>query len=530
MTAADATSVSSSRQEDLEQPIVSSNRQSVRQRPVESSWRRVSQPSATTGGLDVQWETAVTFSAEAATNSSHSTESLIDLLKSVRAKDPNIQRVHLEGNKRRSIPLPYLVALLQGLAEHPYVSHVTLSRVMGTSANCKENNDLAFVQAAADCLQQSRSLTHLDLSRNGILPAGARLLATALVRRHCALHDEEPPRLHRLNLEGNRLGDKGVQALCRAIMKAPSIAFLKLGRNQLGEASVHALAELVIHQGLSKFEDDTSIIRSLDIRGNHLGASASFLSQALSSDCRLQSLHLSRNDLDATAVQGLAQALQSNTSLRTLDLQHNHKVENRAAAMLCQALQVNHTFRKLKLRHTAVSDGWRKELLEVLLINAHGPELARQTKDSLRQIVAMQRREEQKSLLSQVRRPKWLDCDWSVSGDNDEEGDDTERTTSLEEDDEWMGSWVASCTSLSETTKQEYQECVICCNPPENGQFVALLPCTHHNCCLECGQRLKDCHMCRRAVVKVWPLATGLTTLTDGLYLTQDRAASARDE
>jgi hypothetical protein len=123
----------------------------------------------------------------------------------------------------------------------------------------------------------------------------------------------------------------------------------------------------------------------------------------------------------------------------------------------------NDSFIRLKIRHTAVSESVKDEVLDLLLMNSYGPDLARRTNLAIAQ--------------------------WQLDDDQD---------VSLKQLDE------SNSSAIEE--EEERTECVICFDKISD---CALLPCQHCNCCLDCGKRLKGCHMCRSAIVKVLHLEPG---------------------
>jgi hypothetical protein len=348
-------------------------------------------------------------------------DSLMQLLKRVRRHDPNVQHVCIEN---RRLPAKYVVALLHAVSENKYVTKLKL---------CKVDADDGTARAVASCLRNSTSLTIVNLSKNKFSDAGCRHVANAL--RDSGARSV----LRRLNLEQNNIGDNGIDQLCRAVPAVPSLTAIKLGKNNFGIKGLRSMALLLCH---------TTCLQSLDLRSNRVGnQGACILADALAHNRTLLYLYLNSNDLGNRGVKCLAAALTHNQHLRTLDLQRND-FDDLGAAAFVQALGKNDSFIRLKIRHTAVTEDVKSELLDLLLMNSYGPDLARRTKLAMAQLQLV---------------------------------DDTD------------------CTSAD----LEQSECVICY---DNISDCALLPCQHCNCCMDCGKRLKGCHMCRSEIVKVVPL------------------------
>jgi Ran GTPase-activating protein (RanGAP) involved in mRNA processing and transport len=353
-------------------------------------------------------------------------DSLIALLRKVRIGDPNVQFVSLE---RKRLPTAYLKALLEAVSTSKYVTKLKISRV-GAGDEVAE--------AVAKCLRMCHSLTELDLSKNNLTDTGCSKLAGAFQEtgNKC--------RIRRLNLEGNQIGDNGISALCEAI-PITNVAYLKLGKNRFSADGIGSIMTLL--------QKDETPLTSLDLRANGLGNDgASLLAAAVEKNEILQALCLSHNGIDNAGVRHLAEALSRNEHLQTLDLQDN-LFDDEGAEYLTKCLENNDSFKKLKLRNNSVSNEVKQKLLDLLLVNSHGPDLAKKTKRAMTSLVE----------------------DFSESSFN----------------------------SAFDAEEEESTECVICF---ENISGCALLPCKHHNCCTDCASKLKHCHMCRETVVKVVPI------------------------
>ena len=215
----------------------------------------------------------------------------------------------------------------------------------------------------AAALRSNARLTELDLTNNQIGPAaGAKVLAAAA--------DEEGMRrtLRTLKMGGNLLGDNKVMrgALCALVRSAPSRAHSRDSARAGGTPSKGVVAS------------HPPALRTLHLEGNNLGArTAAPLSAALA-ESALTELDLSWNLLLPAGVEVLALALRAkasslqtlklgwngagpkgglalgamlsaNSTLTSLELQHNN-LDGVAAAVIAQAVQHdNRTLRTLEL-------------------------------------------------------------------------------------------------------------------------------------------------------------------------------------
>ncbi|RLN50098.1 hypothetical protein BBJ28_00008246 [Nothophytophthora sp. Chile5] len=145
--------------------------------------------------------------------------------------------------------------------------------------------------------------------------------------------------LAELNLSGNRLGSESCRLLCTALEAAGSASPLRrlnLNGNPLGSAGGHALAGLLS-----------------------------------SSKCRLQELNVGDTELDGANLVAIAQALRSNRSLETLNLDNPvvRVKEEESIHYLGKMLQVNRVLTSLSLSKHQLTDQGAQVLAERLLDN-----------------------------------------------------------------------------------------------------------------------------------------------------------------
>lgn len=365
-------------------------------------------------------------------SSTNSVDSLLSLLKAVRSQDPNVQRVCIE---QKRLPGQYIEALLNAIAKSRYVRKLVLRKV---------GADDSVAAAVAACITHSLHLTDIDLGKNRF--TACREIASALRGENC--------KLRRLNLESNQMDDEGVMELCAALANNTSLTCLKIGKNKFGRDGVESIATLLANN---------TTLTSVDMRSNSLGdEGAAIVADALTRNRSLQYLYLNRNGIANEGAEYLAGSLQQNKHLRTLDLQRNTFDDDGASKFAETLSDHNHSFTKLKIRNTSVSEEAKDELLDLLLMNTHGPDLARRTKVAMTELLADNTTQEEE-----------YECD--------EQRDDVEEEASS-----------SSCS-----------DCVICFDQASN---CVLLPCMHSNCCAECSKQLTGCHMCRSAIVKVLPM------------------------
>ena len=472
---------------------------------------------------------------------SYTPDGLILLLQQVRSQQahPLHQIVLDRSGGARSLPAAYLRALLSALVEHPHVQRVRL-------VHQTQFND-ACANLWAELIRTNNVVTDWHLTKAVTLTNGH---AIAL-----ALRESTVCRLRRLVLEGSGLTDEGLAALIEAVAYRPTLQIFKIGKHAdaWGPAAQTAL------HGLLQRPDCP--LRKLDLRRCCLGdaAIAALAREALVVNTSLRSLCVGGNHLNDAGVRSIAQALRHNAHLQTLDLQYNLFTDTGLAVLAGTLQWHNDTLLKIKLRHCpAVSEPMKQHLLDLLLVHAHGPELAQQTKLALESLwLLLDEGQEQQMYGSNDKTSPWntddlshtllptRDDSHSSSYDDDDDNDSNARAGAIVEDKDQDGGWEGvlreaksprhamdpqpKCKlhppkQLQPRTLQ-LTDCVICFDKPAT---VALLPCLHRNCCQLCAARLKTCHMCRATIVKVFPLLRHYRRRDDSFFSNMERYRAVR--
>jgi len=429
-------------------------------------------------------------SSSNSTTTNYTADGLLLLLKQVRFHDASVQQIVLEKRSKR-LPAAYLTAVLEAVATNPHVKRVRLH---------KTGVDDSTMDAIAEIIENSSSnaLTDLQLTKSDITDKGGLVIAAALRKAGACCN------IRRLVLEGSQMtSNVGLNEIVQAAAGIPSLQILKIGKHKLEQRAIDSIT--------SWLKQPDCAVRKLDLRSCNLrDTGAAAIAQALVDNTSLQSLCLGRNDLHDAAVREIARALRRNCHLITLDLQYNFFTDQGATAF-CETLQTaNDSFQKLKLRHCDnVSDGMKEHLLDLLLLHAHGPDLAQKTKLALESLLLLEEEEEEESESHSHSSALHQKRD---DNENDESRSNLNHAF-VEEDDQDGGRDGVIREVSSQHAHHQHQhhysrhhqqlsDCVICYDGPAD---AALLPCTHR-CCETCSAKLKTCHMCRETIVKVFPL------------------------
>jgi Zinc finger, C3HC4 type (RING finger)/Leucine Rich repeat len=420
-------------------------------------------------------------------------DELMGLLRRVRGRDATLEQIVLDRTPR--LPAVYVRALLEALGAGggggcngngtSRTSSLLRLRLYRIGLTDREHSGML-----SNAIRANPSLVDLDLARNALTGGALSVLAAAILETCTTTNDGNQKYgggLRRLVLEGNFLSESGVRDLFRVVPHT-NLEILRMGKNRITLLAMQTISDVLLRRDCR--------IRKLDLRDCQLEDEAVLLlARAVRANISLRYLSLGRNNVSDASVHALADALHWNCTLLTLDLQSNPAITDASVSAILDCLtERNNSLQKLKLRNChGVSAQMKERLLDELLVNGHGPDLAKKTKQA------------ETSLLLELTE-RWDDSnnhssvsDSSMSSCDDEEERDGGETGTVREvpavSAEISASGLSRLRAVFPIT-----DCVICF---EEGQVsCALLPCKHRNCCEPCARRLQTCHMCREVVVK----------------------------
>jgi len=250
----------------------------------------------------------------------------LDRISSALRTNKSLKALHLAEN---NIDARGMVSFADALSDNTTLVHLDLH------ANNMESEGAMTLAKALKC---NRTLRILNLWDNRIGCPGITAISTALSMPDCILTD--------LNMKFNGLGPEGAVVLARALATNTSLLNLNLSYCYVGDVGSTAIGV-----GL----ETNKILRYLDLENNEIGDfGAVKLGQALMRNSTLRKLTLSNNRIGDTGAIGLAGGLVTNTSLCELDLSGMGKGANKligpsGAGKLAEALRSNSALKTLKL-------------------------------------------------------------------------------------------------------------------------------------------------------------------------------------
>lgn len=169
------------------------------------------------------------------------------------------------------------------------------------------------------------------------------------------------PRLKKINLVTNKIGDTGVITLCGALKQNTNLNSIKLEFNEIGAAGASAISEVL--------KDNTSL-KEIDLEFNKIGAEgASAIGEALKQNSSLKEIDLACNQIGAVGARAIGEALKDNTSLEAIYLGGNY-IGVAGAKFLCEALKHNTSLKNIGLWGNQIGDTGVRAFCEVLKHNS----------------------------------------------------------------------------------------------------------------------------------------------------------------
>ncbi|XP_072894820.1 NACHT, LRR and PYD domains-containing protein 3-like isoform X2 [Hemitrygon akajei] len=177
----------------------------------------------------------------------------------------------------------------------------------------------------------------LRLEGNNLGDSGVEILSKILTN--------SDSKIQTVGLDNNNLTDACTKHLMSAIIENPSLTELELGYNSLGDPGAKQLfaalkspeckikeVRLKNNRLTSSCAEDLALtlrtnrsLTELDLGGNELGDSGVHLlcTSLMEPECKIQTLRLNNNGLTASCAESLAEVFHRNNSLKELDLGHN---------------------------------------------------------------------------------------------------------------------------------------------------------------------------------------------------------------
>jgi len=193
---------------------------------------------------------------------------------------------------------------------------------------------LSDCRCLAKSLENTETLTHLDLSRNALDDDKVRMLASGLIENLSITH---------LSLAHNRVADRGVRALAKLLDSNCTISILDLHDNQIHTEGAKALARA--------FRGNPCIL-SVNLRLNRMGDEGTkAVIESFKNSPTLERLNVSSNAAGAGTSQATVAMLRLNRAVTELDISCNNLGADNVASIR-KALEVNQAIKTLDLRMT----------------------------------------------------------------------------------------------------------------------------------------------------------------------------------
>ncbi|KJE93680.1 hypothetical protein CAOG_004435 [Capsaspora owczarzaki ATCC 30864] len=167
--------------------------------------------------------------------------------------------------------------------------------------------------------------------------------------------------LTQVYLNGNQIGDAGVQCIAEALKVNTKLVSLDLRRNQIGDDGAKAVAEAL---------KVNATLETLYLWENQIGdAGAQAIAESLKLNRTLTTPGLETNQIGDAGAQAIAEALQVNKTLSYVHLQFN-QIGDIGAQAIAEALKVNKTLFFINLRYNCIGTVGAQAIDEARKVNS----------------------------------------------------------------------------------------------------------------------------------------------------------------
>mmetsp|Transcript_4842 Transcript_4842/g.6656 ORF Transcript_4842/g.6656 Transcript_4842/m.6656 type:complete len:325 (+) Transcript_4842:44-1018(+) len=249
--------------------------------------------------------------------------------------------------ERCSANAPVLNAIRSTLRRCINISDLSISR-MNISGDARVRpllNVLSYRFQSSSSSGQGKGLTYLQLVECRLTDNDARLLVNSVTCKDSEGFYSSP--LVMLNLQGNRIGNRGAEAISLLLERGSSLTELDLSANRIGDEGAVALGDALTRNSSLK------IINLSENRINQEGAKA--FATALKKDANhtLEALFLGGNRIGSSGTKSLCKALIDNFTLKTLDISSNG-IGDVGAACVTNLVQQNVTLDEINLEGNGI--------------------------------------------------------------------------------------------------------------------------------------------------------------------------------
>ena len=279
-----------------------------------------------------------TFLEELGLGSNDLKSSAIVILQALR-KTKTLKILNLENNKMTSEVTKVLAEIIRNNSD---LEWLYLS-----------NNDFkSYADEVLQALKENSKLKALDLDSNNMTETTAESIADVIKKN---------PSLEQLCLADNDL-KLSTNVILQALQENSKLKVLNLSKNNMTDVDV-------IAKSLANVLKSNTSLEKLYLADNELKSSIIIIVKALQENSALKALSLSKNGLTSEVAEGLAGVVQSNTLLEQLFLADNDL--KLCAPAILQALKRTSHLRTLDLSKNGITSDMVTDLADIIQSNTH---------------------------------------------------------------------------------------------------------------------------------------------------------------
>ena len=274
---------------------------------------------------------------------------------------PSLKTLELDNNTWTDCTDINIESIVPALVQNTTLTRLSLSE-------CRLFLFSNGIDSFSKVIEQNKTLVHIELNNNKIGNRGAIRLAEAL---------QKNTSLESLSLWHNKIGDDGVSAIAKMLFTNSTLLDLELGANHIKRNGCKALAHALRDVNDKGSQNPLSFTyesdrRSLRDKSDNVPLSDLYESDTLCVSLRYNSsltrLGLDQNKISCEGAIELANMLQKNTTLLTLDIGDND-IKTKGIQALAHALCINTTLTDMDMNSCESENQGIQSIIQVMRQN-----------------------------------------------------------------------------------------------------------------------------------------------------------------
>ncbi|KAL4236911.1 Leucine Rich repeat [Mactra antiquata] len=208
------------------------------------------------------------------------------------------------------------------------------------------------VVPSSNVLSKLSNSKSIDCKHYGLGPRGTMALSIALVINS---------RVTSLNLQGNDIGQEGINYLQKLLCETHTITDLNISDNKLGSYGARAIHKILM---------ENRSLHKLELSGEEFSnADAELLTKVLQDHPELEYIDLSHNNFDDDSAAMFQEMIAENSSLHTINLSWN-QFRTKGSTLIAKGLKENACMKTFNFSWNGIGDDGATEFAKMIKVNS----------------------------------------------------------------------------------------------------------------------------------------------------------------